>query len=198
MSQNPIVHNTFAKGPDAWAAYDYHASMIAGGRNIFIYPTKATDPATGRNYIWVDHVRWSADTPENPLSILPLLHYRSWMNLDPIDLRNAQVSVYLRGDDLNLNTAHCLFWVHYNGGRWHLDSQHLPITPNAWSKDPVIINLPNNEKKWHHSWPRNQNSGTLEKALANAESYGFSFIGFGAEVTGKFCISDFKIILPAK
>ena len=48
----------------------------------------------------VDHHQWSADTAKQPTAILPLILYQNWMNLDPIDLRGADLSVYLRGDDL--------------------------------------------------------------------------------------------------
>ena len=91
--------------------------MIAGGQNIFILTTWEKDGGVGNSgYVWSDHTRWSADTPEIPLSILPLLFYRSWLNEDPIDLRNAEVSVYLRGDNLRLDGAECFFWVHGSGG----------------------------------------------------------------------------------
>ncbi len=37
---NPaIVKDTFAKGPEAWCSYAYHASMVADGRPIFILGT---------------------------------------------------------------------------------------------------------------------------------------------------------------
>ena len=62
-------------------------------------------------YVWTDNTRWTADTPEKPLSILPLIFYRKWMNLDPIDLRNAEVSLYLRGDELKLWEAKASRWV---------------------------------------------------------------------------------------
>ena len=33
------VKNTFTKGPEGWCSYDYHASMVFAGRNIFILTT---------------------------------------------------------------------------------------------------------------------------------------------------------------
>ena len=74
-----MVQNSFAKGPEGWCSYDYHASMVAGGQNIFVLATwVAAGGVDDGAYIWADQSRWSADTPEKPLSILPLLFYPSW------------------------------------------------------------------------------------------------------------------------
>ncbi|MAE60422.1 MAG: hypothetical protein CMJ49_03595 [Planctomycetaceae bacterium] len=191
----PIVQNTFAKGPEGWCAYDYHASLIGPTRNIFILTTWQSEGGPqNAGYVWADNARWSADTPEQPLSILPLLFYLSWANQDPIDLRDAQVSVYLRGDDLRLDAARCLFWVHGAGGRWHLASQPLPISDGAWSADPLRFTLANDEALWHHSWPRDdQHPSSLNDILTRTISYGFSFVGFSSEVTGRLSMSQFEI-----
>lgn len=192
------MRNTFTKGQEGWCSYDYHASMIAGGQNIFILTTWEKDGGVGNSgYVWSDHTRWSADTPEIPLSILPLLFYRSWLNEDPIDLRNAEVSVYLRGDNLRLDGAECFFWVHGSGGRWHLYSRPLPISEGRWSFEPLRFPLSNDEALWHHSWPRDRDgSRPLQEILAEVLSYGFSFVGFSSEVTGRLCMTQFQINLP--
>ncbi|MCD6334656.1 MAG: hypothetical protein J7M27_04920, partial [Candidatus Latescibacteria bacterium] len=109
-------------------------------------------------YVWVDHAGWSADTPEKPISILPLIFYRAWVDADPIDLRGVEVSVYLRGDDLQLDGAQCFFWVHGNGGRWHYTSHPLTISEGDWSAAPLCFSLENDEALWHHSWPREPNT----------------------------------------
>ncbi len=194
----PVVKNTFAQGPDAWCAYDYHASMVADGRNIFILGT--CDPRggpEGSGCVWVDHRRWSADTPESPLSILPLLTYRNWINAGPLDMRGATVGCHLRGDNLRLDGARCLFWVHAAGGRWHLVGHPLPITEGSWG-EPVRFTLTDDESRWHHSWPRDpQRSRPLTDVLSAVESYGFSFVGFSAEVTGRLSLAQFTIRRPA-
>lgn len=198
MTTRPrTLRNSFAKGPEVWCSYDYHASMVAGGRNVFILTTWEGRGGPGdAGYVWTDHTRWSSDTPEKPLSILPLLFYRNWIDEGPIDLRNAEVSAYLRGDDLRLDGATCLFWVHGAGGRWHLDSQPLTIADAEWSGKPVRFVLPDDESLWHHSWPRNQESRPLSQVLGAAHSYGFSFTGFSSEVTGRLSMSQFAITLP--
>ena len=33
------MKNNFDKGPEGWCSYDYHASMVADGSNIFILAT---------------------------------------------------------------------------------------------------------------------------------------------------------------
>ena len=113
-----------------------------------------------------------------------------------IDLRNAEVSVYLRGDNLQLDGANCLFWVHGAGGRWHLNSQSRPISEGRWNSGPVQFALTDDEKLWHHSWPRNDLTKPLSQVLGASHSYGFSFIGFSSEVTGRLSMSQFEIALP--
>ncbi len=113
-----MIRNSFEKGPEGWCSYDYHASMVGGGTNIFVLTTWVRNGGPGDSgYIWADQNRWSADTPEQPLSILPLLFYRSWIGADPLDLRGAEMSVYLKGENLALDGAQCLFWVHGDGTR---------------------------------------------------------------------------------
>jgi hypothetical protein len=142
----------------------------------------------------VDHARWSADTQEKPLSILPLIFYRGWVDADPIYLRGAEVSVYLRGDQLNLDGAQCFFWVHGVGGRWHYTSHPLSISEGGWSSARLRFSLENDEQVWHHSWPRNPSSSRpLDSILGQAVSYGFSFTGFSSEVSGRLCMSEFEI-----
>jgi hypothetical protein len=194
-----LIRNTFALGPEAWCAYDYHASMVADGQNIFVLATWAPDGGPdGRGCAWVDHRRWSADTPESPLSILPLLTYRNWINASALDLRGTKLSCRLRGDNLRLDGARCLFWVHGRGGRWHLASQPLPITEGRWDA-PVTLELTANEGALHHSWPRDpQRSRPLPDVLGAVESYGFSFVGFSAEVTGRLSLADFEISRAAE
>ncbi len=100
-----IISNSFEKGPETWCSYEYHASMVAG-QNIFILATWEAEGGVGNGgYVWVDQSRWSCDAPEKPLSILPLIQYRGWADEDPVDLRGAELAVYLRGDDLALNGA---------------------------------------------------------------------------------------------
>lgn len=197
---NAAIRNTFTRGPEGWCSYDYHASMIDGGVNVFVLSVwRPTGGPGDAGHVWADHTRWSADTPEKPLSILPLIFYRNWVDLDPADLRNAEVSVYLRGENLKLDGGHCLFWVHSAGGRWHLNSQPLQIADGKWAAEPSTFTLHNDESKWHHSWPRDpKTSGSLDEVLGNAHSYGFSFINFSAEVTGRLCMSQFEIRTPKK
>ena len=190
-----MVRNSFDKGPEGWCSYDYHASMVSGGRNIFILTT--WEPKGGVNnsgYVWADHTQWSADTPEKPLSILPLLFYRRWVNADPLDLRGAEVSVYIRGDNLQLDGAHCFFWVHGQHTRWHLTSHPLTIGEGCWPSEPNRFTLVGDPALWHNSWSQDpRNPVPLDSLLGRAESYGFSFVGFTAEVTGKISMDEFEI-----
>jgi hypothetical protein len=194
-----MVRNSFDKGPEAWCSYDYHASIVAGGHNIFVLATWEKEGGVNNSgYVWVDHTRWSADTPEKPLSILPLLFYQSWVNAEPIELHDAEVSVYLRGDNLRLDGASCFFWIHGRDTRWHYTSHPLSITFGKWSPQPLRFSLSADEKHWHCSWSLDPNKpAPLTRLLGQAESYGFSFAGFSSEVSGRLCMDEFEIRRPA-
>ena len=190
-----MIKNNFTKGPESWCAYDYHASIVADGQNIFILATWVKGGGVNDgNYIWVDHRRWSADTPEKPLSILPLLHYRNWIDADPVDLRGREVSVYLRGDNLRLDGASCYFWVNSPGTRWHYTAQPLTISEGIWASAPQHFTLHDDESLWHRSWAANPATAlSLTQMLGSALSYGFSFVGFTSEVSGRLCMAEFEI-----
>ena len=191
------MKNTFDFGPEAWCSYDYHASIVANGNNIFILTTHAkTGGVNNSGYVWTDEKRWSTDTPEIPMSILPFIFYRNWINADPINLEKASISVYLRGDNLNLYNAKCYFWVYSNNTRWHNTSFPLIIPEGKWATKPEKIDISSDESNWHNSWNGDlENPVPIKKVLRNCESYGFSFIGFQEEVRGKFSIDEFEIKL---
>ncbi|RIK34527.1 MAG: hypothetical protein DCC55_32935 [Chloroflexi bacterium] len=189
-----MVKNSFDRGPEGWCTYDYHASVIAGNEMYFMTTWQRNGGVNDSGYIFTDHYRWSADTPENPVSILALLHYHPWVGGDPIDLRDTEVSCYLRGDGLNLNTAKCYFWVNILGNRWHLHSQPIPISDGRWADAPTVLRLTVDESKWYRSWSHDPDRpARLADVLARAASYGFSFVGFGSEVTGRLSLDEFEI-----
>jgi len=188
------MKNSFEKGPEGWCSYDYHASVVAG-RNVFILTT--WEPIGGvddAGYVWTTHHRWSADTPEVPLSILSLIHYRGWIDEGPINLRDAELSVYLRGDDLELDGAHCRFWVLSDNTRWHLAGDPVDIVMGRWGDEPSRRALTADESRWHLSWSIDPaNPKPLAATLESVDSYGFSFIGFSSEVHGKLSMAEFEL-----
>lgn len=190
-----MVRNTFDKGPESWCSYDYHACIVNDGHNIFILTTWQKEGGVNNSgYIWTDHRRWSADVPERPVSILALIFYRNWVNAEPLDLREAEVSVHLRGDGLQLHGAQCYFWVSIRGSRWHYNSYPLAISNGQWSSEPCRFVLRNDEALWHRSWsgvPPQPKS--LDQTLREASSYGFSFVGFNLEVSGRLSMDEFEI-----
>lgn len=192
-----MIRNTFDQGPEGWCSYDYHWSIVAQGKNIFILTTwESQGGVNNSGYVWCDHTRWSADTPESPVSILPMLVYMHWIGRGPVDLRDAQVSVYLRGDELQLQGAKCHFWVVAPGCRWHLNSQDLSISNGRWADQPNRFVLKNDESLWHRSWLLDPASPqSLDDVLGRAVSYGFSFVGFGQEPRGKFAMDELEIRL---
>jgi hypothetical protein len=193
-----VVDNSFNAGTEGWQIYDYNGQPfgVEGGNNVFYPVTWESSGGVGNSgYVWGDDSRWRIDTPETPDSILSFIIYRSWVGAQPIDLRNKTVSVYLRGDNLDLKGATCDFWVYTTGTRWHYTSHPLTIEQGDWGQKQTFV-LTNNESLWHNSWWAGSNS--LDATLANATSYGFAFVGFpyGAEVTGKCSMDQFTISTP--
>ena len=199
-----MIANGFEKGPEGWHSYDYHAEIVTGA-GIFVLTTWQKEGGVNNSgYIWADQSRWSTDVPERPISILPLIFYRGWIGEDPLDLRQARASVYLKGDDLRLYGAKCYFWVHAPGTRWHYEGCPIEISSGRWAPEPTNFTLKNDESLWHRSycseehWHRNYPPGgpSLEAVLADTWSYGFSFIGFAREVQGRLSMDEFEIVRP--
>ena len=191
-----VLTTSFDKGPERWCSYDYHKSVL-GRSNIFILTTHETSGGVNDSgYVWADEHRWSADTPEAPVSVLPLIYYRRWDDEGPVDLRGADVSVYLRGDGLELDGARCYFWVNLAGTRWHYTSNPLEISDRRWADEPLTFTLANDESLWHMSWTSLADGPTpLDTLLGTAISYGFSFVGFGQEPRGRLSMDELEISL---
>lgn len=189
------VTATFNSGSEGWQAYDYNGG-IAGGGNVFI-PLK-WEPKGGvgnSGYVWADDSMWRIDTPEQPNSILAFIFYRSWLKQPEVDLRSAKLRVHLRGDGLDLKGAKCYFWALDNqlGTRWHYIGSPLAVAQGNWDK-PLRLVLRNDEKLWHRTWARKPESpASLDQVLGGCDSYGFSFLGFSSEVTGKFSLDELEI-----
>lgn len=188
--------NSFALGPEGWCSYEYHASIVAG-ENIFIQTTWSPKGGIGDGgYVWADHTRWSADTPEKPLSILPLIRYQGWVGEGAIDLRGAELGVSLRGDGLQLNGAACYFWAHIGGTRWHCSGRPIEIAAGRWPEEPTRFVLDSDEALWYHSWSKDPaHPASLDRILSATASYGFSFVGFGSEVSGRLSLGFFELDL---
>ena len=195
-ADNVAVVDDFSKDREGWQVYDYNGG--AGKDNKF-YPAtwEEAGGVDDSGYIWADDSRWRIDTPETPHSILALIIYRSWVGGKALNLRDATLSVCLRGDKLDLKGAKCYFWVLDNekGTRWHCKGQPLTIEKERWGEPQQIILKPD-EKLWYRSWTRNpDNPASLKETLESCDSYGFSFVGFSEEVTGKLSMDELKIEL---
>ena len=175
-----------------WKSYEFNS------QTDYYHPVRleSNGGPKGRPCIWADDTMWSIDTPENPVSILPLLVFRNWTNKAPVDLRNAEITFHLRGDDLELKGANCYFWVSGytpRTTRWHYIDQPVDIPDGKWDT-PVTLILRNNPNLWHRSFSSDsQHPSPLNHTLGASISYGFSFVGFSEKVTGRIGLSSFFI-----
>jgi hypothetical protein len=191
--------DNFNAGAEGWQVYDYNGG--SGGSNVFYPVTWESSGGVGNSgYVWGDDSRWRIDTPESPNSILSFIIYRSWVAKQALDLRNTAVSVYLRGDNLDLKGANVYFWALNNarGARYHYTSHPLQVSQGAWGQELSFV-LNNDENLWHNSWQRTpSNPASLNDVLSVCDSYGFSFVGFptGAEATGRFAMDELTISTP--
>jgi hypothetical protein len=217
-----VIHYSFDgndQESEIWRVYDYGGDGQAGGRNIF-YPVDwvATGGVNDSGYVWADDTRWRIDTPEKPVSILALILYQNWHMPRPagkpgtyprgfgqgtrdgygppqLDVRNARLSVHLRGDNLNLKGSRVYFWiVTPQGYRWHFYGQPIAVSADCWGP-PTELVLKNDPKLWHLSFHGNDPEPDLESCLKHVVSYGFAFVGFSAEVTGKLSLDEFRLEL---
>ena len=206
--QNQRLRNAFDHDTEMWQIYDAAQSVellkqVGPERfhDIYYAPTwERTGGVNNSGYIWADDARWSLDEPETPRSILALMVWRQWYLRGPVDLRNARLSVYLRGDGLDLKGGRCLFWAQSwkLSTRWHLSERPLSIARGKWPDAPIQVQLADDESQWHRSWTvPGSPPATLANVLAEVEVYGFSFVGFSEKVTGKFAIDEFEL-KPAK
>jgi len=194
----PIVDDFNTGG---WRVYDYHGGLEGSTKNVY-YPVTWEEKGgvNDSGYVWGDDSRWRIDTPESPHSILAFIIYRSWLKKGPVDLRNARLSVHFRGDKLDLKGSRVYFWALSNklGTRWHMKAKPLAVPEGGWSERQVIVLEPD-EKLWNRSWSRYPNTpASLDEVLRECESYGFSFLGFNGEVTGKFAMDELVIEPAAK
>ena len=195
--KDPRLSCSFDYDAEMWQVYDYAQSVRAGGRDVYWAPTwEPRGGVRGSGYIWADDARWSIDTPEQPHSVLALMTWRQWVLRGPVDLRGAQLAVYLRGDNLDLKGGACYFWALSlrHSTRWHFSGRPLPIARGAWSASPATVTLDVDESLWHRSWAQRAPAfGALAEVLAECDSYGFSFVGFAEKPTGRFCLDEFSL-----
>jgi len=194
---NLSVVDNFDSSAEGWQVYDYEESVAQGGTNVFYPATWESSGGVGNSgYVWGDDSRWSIDTPENPHSILSFIIYRDWVGGSSLDLRDARMSVALRGDALDLKGGSVYFWVLGEGRttRWHLTTSPLDVADGQWGSLQSVT-LANDESLWHRSWSWNaSNPASLDQVLRSADSYGFSFVGFSEEVTGTFSMDQLSLV----
>ena len=180
---------------EAWNIYHYNGGIEFEERGPDYYPVSWESSGGVRNsgYIWADDSRWRIDTPEEPDSILAFIYYRKWVGGPKLDLRNAEISVFLRGDGLDLKGAKCYFWVNVPHNRWHYTGHPLQVSMETWGTEQTFV-LKNDESLWTRTYALTE-PASLDRLLREAHSYGFSFIGFpdSDEVTGKFSMDLFRI-----
>ena len=191
------MKHDFDIGPEHWCSYDYEGCVRAG-RNIFVLA--AWSPTGGVNdsgYIWTNQAAWSADTPEDPISVFAFTLRRNWVGEESYNLLGADVSLYLRGDDLILHGSRAYFWVNGGGASWHLNSHPLEIGDGEWPSEPNRFKLEADESLWHQTWtPDPAGVRGIEAALTECTSIAVQLSGFTSLPAGKIAMDELEIRLP--
>jgi hypothetical protein len=192
------MKHDFNIGPEGWCSYDYEG-CIRAGRNIFVLAVwEPTGGVNDSGYIWADQHGWSADTPEMPISVFPFTLRRSWMGTGegPFNILDAEVSLYLRGDDLKLHGAKAYFWVAGGGATWHLESQPLEIGDGEWPSEPNRFTLEADESLWHRTWTSDPaRVRGIEAALTECSQITVQLSGFTSLPAGKIAMDELEIKL---
>lgn len=191
-----IIHG-FDLDDEGWFIYDYELHNDGVPAHLNRAHWEHAGGVDGGGFIWADDRGWTIDTPESPHSILALFHYRHWRGLVPLDLRDAEVSLHLRGDSLDLKGGHCTFWVvterTAKHSRWHLVATPLAVPEGRWSSLQTLV-LANEEASWHHSWNhRSAVNPRLDEVLGSVNSFGIAFVGFESKVMGRVSLDELRI-----
>lgn len=150
---------------------------------------------------WLEGKALTIDQLEDPKSYLVFLTY---VYLPPgeigtVDMRGYKIRVKI-ASETDLKGATCYFWVLREGTRWHYVNHPIHIWDNlneAAKAPPEEFELINDDKLWHRSWIKNNEAWyhySLDNALENCLSYGFSLVGFTDEIHGKLLMRDFSIV----
>jgi hypothetical protein len=196
-SSDVIIAEHFDSWNERWATYQ----DAYGYGNVFFPMThQSRGGVNNGGFVWTGPSRRAVDAPEQPDSILVAMNYWRWLFSDEwrartgasdvVDLRNATLSVALRGRGLTLGRTRITFWVLTNGARWHLRTP-LSIGENRWVTNRVF--LPVHPSAWELSWSREGRDSTFD--LSTVESYGFALRGFrrDAKINGSFDMDEFTL-----
>ena len=191
------MKHDFDIGPEGFCSYDYEGCVRAG-RNIFVLaawsPTGGVDDS---GYIWTNQAAWSADTPEDPISVFAFTLRRRWAGEEDYDILGAEVSLYLRGDDLLLHGSRAYFWVSGGGATWHLEAHPLEIGDGEWPSEPNRFTLEPDESLWRQTWtPDPDRVRGIEAALTECSSIAVQLSGFSSLPAGKIAMDELEIRLP--
>ena len=191
------MKHDFDIGPEGFCSYDYEGCVRAG-RNIFVLAAWSPTGGVGDSgHIWTNQAAWSADTPEDPISVFAFTLRRRWVGEESYDILGADVSLYLRGDGLTLHGARAYFWVNGGGATWHLDSHPLEIGDGEWPSEPNRFKLEADESLWHQTWtPDPAGVRGIEAALTECSSIAVQLSGFTSLPAGKIAMDELEIRLP--
>ena len=193
---NVILLNNFDSSSMNWGSYWWGLSGEVPIQYFYPVAWENMGGEGDTGYVWTDDTRWSIDYPDSS-SILAFVKYQSWDGNPQLNLQNAVVSVYVRGEALDLKGAKFFFWVanHDYGVRYHYVAYPLTISQGSWETLQSFV-LRNDESLWFNSWARYpSNIPNLDYVLGHVDSYGFSFRGMshGQEVTGILMMDEFSI-----
>jgi hypothetical protein len=69
----------------------------------------------------------------------------------------------------------------------------VEVAEGHWDQPSRLV-LESDESVWYRSWVRPSfTAASLDQVLSSTTSYGFSFVGFATEPTGKLSMSSFQI-----
>lgn len=200
-----LVLNNFESDPVDWRIYNWWLEGEIARDSFSAVSVENHGGVDDSGYIWADDTRWGIDWPDT--SILCFVTYGSWQGIPSLDLRSAQVTVYLRAESLDLKGGRIYFWVldGTKGTRYHYVAHPLSVEEGVWVKN--TFRLEDNQSLWYRSWSRDYtNVASLHDTLGMVDSYGISFRGFSntGKVKGRLEMSKFsmtasvpqKIFLP--
>ena len=143
----------------------------------------------GGGYGWTDTSRLKLDVPDDN-SVLAFMTILVWHGYDYIDLRDAYLQVWLRGQQFDLKDATMYMHVVTDIGRWHYTGEPMMIGDD-WTWNGFWIK--GDETLWTNTWRRNGQLGGLDRS--GVTMFGFGFRGHDPEdlPTGIIEIDELEI-----
>ena len=193
------MKHDFDIGPEGFCSYDYEGCVRAG-RNIFVLAAWSPTGGVGDSgHIWTNQAAWSADTPEDPISVFAFTLRRSDGSARRIVRHPGAPTSRCT---CRATASRCTAPGPTSGStgaapRGTSTAHPLEIGDGEWPSEPNRFKLEADESLWHQTWtPDPAGVRGIEAALTECSSIAVQLSGFTSLPAGKIAMDELEIRLP--